>query len=110
VLSSHAQHSFKGNGGGAGGPAIPNPICNLLALLMPTETIQPARPSRTVIIIQRYDTSTDNWVDEIVRHASWQAHKTARAKSRLNGHDYRIVSGHSGAVLETILAAEQTTR
>lgn len=63
-----------------------------------------------MIIIQRYDTSTDSWVDEIVRHASWQAHKTARAKSLLNGLDYRIVSGYSGAVLETILAAEQTTR
>ncbi|MEY4431268.1 MAG: hypothetical protein RLZZ533_1204, partial [Cyanobacteriota bacterium] len=29
-----------------------------------------------MIIIQRYDTTTDTWVDEIVRHASWQAHKT----------------------------------
>ena len=63
-----------------------------------------------MIIIQRYDTATDTWVDEIVRHASWQAHKTARAKSMLSGHDYRIVSGYSGAVLETILAAEQTSQ
>lgn len=63
-----------------------------------------------MIIIQRYDTSTDTWVDEIVRHASWQAHKTARAKSICNGQDYRIVSGYSGEVLETILASEQTAR
>ncbi|WP_398321285.1 hypothetical protein [Vulcanococcus sp.] len=61
-----------------------------------------------MIIIQRYDRVSDTWVDEIVRHASWQAHKTARAKSICNGNDYRIVSGYSGAVLETILAAEQS--
>ena len=63
-----------------------------------------------MIIIQRYDTTTETWVDEIVRHASWQAHKTAQAKSICSGHDYRIVSGYSGAVLETFLAAEQMTR
>ena len=68
------------------------------------------KAEQDVIIIQRYDASTDSWVDEIVRHASWQAHKTARAKSLLNGHDYRIVSGYSGAVLETIRASEQPTR
>ncbi|MGA0769531.1 MAG: hypothetical protein ACO3QB_13615 [bacterium] len=62
--------------------------------------------SGSVIIIQRRDTYTGLWVDAVTRHSIWKAHLTARRQCRVTGHDYRIVAAHSGAVLETALAAE----
>lgn len=59
-----------------------------------------------MIIIQRFDGSTATWVDVLVRHAFWKAYKTAIARCLCSGRDHRIISAHSGTVLQIIEASQ----
>ena len=59
-----------------------------------------------MVIVQRHDEASGQWVDTVKRHSMWNAQRTARRGCRITGHDYRIVAAHSGAVLETALASE----
>ena len=59
-----------------------------------------------MLIVQRRDARTGQWVDTVKRHSRWNAHLTARRNCRSTGHDYRVVAAHSGEVLEMALASE----
>jgi len=48
-----------------------------------------------MIIVQRFDAAGQIWVDEVVRHAWWNAYTTTKARCWVSGRSYRIVSGHS---------------
>jgi hypothetical protein len=52
-----------------------------------------------MIIVQRFDAAGQIWVDEVVRHAWWNAYTTTKARCWVSGRSYRIVSGHSRDVL-----------
>ena len=59
-----------------------------------------------MLIVQRRDGRTGDWLDTVKRHSMWKAQLMARRNFRITGYDYRIIAAHSGAVLETALASE----